>query len=236
MWEANKIMSDDSQQWWNLLRIFFTYFWHCERSQLLPIHHKIISALVKDMNEPFHYIYWINSASENSNKTWQGHKIASQWPMSPNCCLGLPTITIFIWFMAAIIWYPIPYHQWSWGIVLTAINYTGICSSEIFPLSCVVLGCSMHFAMLAAHVTLFPVARPRIHSIWYGVWVKPITVPLSILRHTVYSPIVAICQSFDWFNKDAQLEGPSGPTSERGPTWHPHKPISKAKAPPFPSL
>ena len=79
--------------------------------------------------------------------------------------LGLSTVTVFIRFTAAVIRYPVPYHQWSWGIVLMAVNYMAIYSSEIFPLSCVILGCSMHFAMLAAHVTLFPVARPRIQYI-----------------------------------------------------------------------
>jgi hypothetical protein len=55
-----------------------------------------------------------------------------------------------------------------------AVKNTGIYSSKIFPLSCVILGGSMHFAMLVAHVALFPVARPRIHSIWYSVQVKPV--------------------------------------------------------------
>jgi hypothetical protein len=89
-------------------------------------------------------------------------------------CLGLSTVTIYTRFTAAVIRYPVPYRRRSFGISLMAISYTGMSSSNIFPLSCAVLGCSVHFARLVAHVTPLPAKRPSIYSIWYGVQVKPI--------------------------------------------------------------
>jgi hypothetical protein len=78
------------------------------------------------------------------------------------------------WQSLSQIWHPILYCWQSFGISHTAISYTGMSSSNIFPLSHTVLGCSIHFARLVAHVTPLPAKRPSIYSVQYSVWVEPV--------------------------------------------------------------